>query len=158
MLSNRCVEALEFKHHCRFCNRSTNHNTKGTRATECQKMAFQSWRRWCSIRAGKFKNYHTEAHTMPPTETVWQSCQWRGQMTEHQLCESDQGFPCRSSQAGFSLGPQPTALTGYMLCRCSGQRPLLSPTVLCTDSSTESQRCSASNLTLSSEPVCHWAL
>lgn len=74
---------------------------------------------------------------------------WWGQMTEHQLCESDQGFPCRSSQA---------ALMGHMLRRCSGQRPLLSPTVLCTDSSTESQRCSASDLTLSSEPVCHWAL
>lgn len=55
---------------------------------------------------------------------------------EHQLCEPDQGFPCRSSQAGFSLGPQPPALIGHMLCRCSGQGPLLSPTVLCTNSST----------------------
>lgn len=56
--------------------------------------------------------------------------------TECQLCEPDQGFPCRSSQAGFSLGPRPPALMGHMLCGCSGQGPLLSPTVLCTNSST----------------------
>lgn len=61
MLSNRCVEASEFKHHCRFCNRSSNHNTKGTKSHRVPegKVVFQRWRRRGSIRAGKFKNYHT---------------------------------------------------------------------------------------------------